>query len=117
MPRKPSSPSFATTASGIQPSSSHFAAWGASSARAKSRAVSRIMRCSSVRKSPRARGASTLLRVFLDAVDVLRSLLVDVGFQRLRLVERLDLGPERVVARALERLGLLRLRVDLGGRG
>ena len=56
-----------------------------------------------------------LLRVFLDSVDVLRGFLVHVGFERLGLVEGLDLRAERIVAGALEGFFLLLLRVGLAG--
>src|SRR5258708_26504231 len=115
MPRNPSSPSWATTESGIQPSASHWPAWGASSERANSRAVSRIMRCSSLRKSLRARVSMVLLRVFFVAVDRVLRFPVHVGPERLGLVERLHLGAERVVPRTLERRGALGFGVDLGG--
>src|SRR5512143_2064113 len=94
MPRSPRLPIFAITASGIQPSSSHFAAWGASSAREKSRAMSRTMRCSSVRASWCARVSMASLRVFFDPVDRLLRLLVQVFLHVLGVFERLHLPTE-----------------------
>src|SRR6478736_7724580 len=113
MPSSPNSPSFATTASGIQPSSSHWPACGFSSACENSRAMSRTIRCSSVRKSVCAR-VSKLLRVLLDIVDLLGRLLVDVRLERLRLVERLDLRAVRPFPRAIHGLALLGGGVHLG---
>src|SRR5438046_9103075 len=101
MPKKPSSPMRATTASGIQPSSSHAPACGESSARANSRAVSRIMRCSSVRKSVCARVSMVLFGVFFDLVDRFLRLAVDVGLDALGGLERLHLVAERTLLRAL----------------
>src|SRR5258706_9410443 len=106
MPSRPSSPSFVTTASGIQPSSSQRPACGLSSACENSRAMSRTIRCSSVRKSVCAR-VSKLLRVLLDIVDLLGRLLVYVCLERLRLIERLDLRAVRPFPRAIHCLALL----------
>src|SRR5436190_6340225 len=113
MPRSPSSPSLATTASGIQPSSSHCPACGLSSACEKSRAMSRTIRCSSVRKSLWAR-VSKLLGVLLDPVDRFLGFLVDVVAQRLGFLERLHLRAVWPLLRALERLALLGGCVHLG---
>src|SRR3982751_186100 len=113
MPSRPRSPSFLTTASGIQPSSSHWPACGASSACENSRAMSRTIRCSSVRKSVCAR-VSNLLRVLLDPVDRLRRFLVDVLLELLGGLEGLHLRAVRALLRALERLALLGGGVHLG---
>src|SRR5690349_22649048 len=117
MPSNPSSPILAIAASGIQPSFSHCAAFGASSAREKSRAVSRTMRCSSVRKSLCARVSIALLRVFLDFVDGLLRLLVEVFLHALGVFERLHLRAHRALLGPLGRLGALGSRIDLGSFG
>src|SRR5258706_15091948 len=125
MPRNPSSPSFATTASGIQPSSSHWPAWGESSARANSRAGARIIRCSSVRKSVFARVSMVLFGVFFDLADRFLRLAVDVGLDALGGFERLHLVAEgaflralggRLPFRGLVHLGLLRVPARDGER-
>src|SRR3981189_1155347 len=112
MPRNPSSPSLATTVSGLQPSWSHWPA-----VRASSRAMSRIIRCSSVRKSVWARASMALLGVLLGGIDVGARGCLHVGFELLRLGEGLHLRAENVLFRALERLGLLGGRVHLRSRG
>src|ERR1700682_1441038 len=114
MPRSPSSPSFATTASGIQPSASHCPACGSSSAWAKSRAVSRIIRCSSVRKSVCARASIVLFRVFFDLVDLLLRLLVEVGFHSLGGLQRLHLRAVGPLLGAFGRFAALGGRVRAG---
>src|SRR5438067_12252269 len=115
MPKSPSAPMRAMTASGIQLSSSQAPAWGASSARAKSRAVSRIMRCSSVRKSLCARVSirRRLLGLLVDFLDVRLDLRVDVGAEPLGGLERLHLRAERAFGGALRRLGALGRGIDL----
>src|SRR5690606_35103668 len=90
-------------------------AWGASSACAKSRAVSRIMRCSPVRKSSRAlvsmgRGS---LRSLLGFLDGFLGLPVEVRLQPLGLLEGLHLRAERAFLGAFERLLAFGRGVDL----
>src|SRR5260221_441838 len=125
MPSRPSSPICATTASGIHLSFSHCAACGANSFFAKSRAISRIMRWSSVKKSWLAfmsmvtlsgcfapfwivsagrkgdRAAyecrPPLFAAVFDFFARVFGLLVDGGLYALGLVERLHLcSPDRV---------------------